>query len=693
MVAILVTSLSFGQSPIITIISDGDCSGGNPKMVEIYADGMVDFSLYSIQRQSNGGAWTEPGFNLAALGTVTDGFVYVYSDSSDPEVFATEYPSATTTVEDGIVNVNGDDGIRIVLDSDSSVIDQFGVDAEDGTGMPWEYLDGFAKRIDGSGPDGGFVLANWTYSNGGLNGGGDCQGGSIFETIMGGIGTYSPMVNTNPTVTITSPNDFQVFPSGTTDVNIEFTTANAPGATVTLTVTVNGGTPDVNPNASSPFQIASLADGDTVTVTADLIDGGVLDFETIDFSIAYPCDLQVGTITATCDNITPASDDTYNVTLAYTGGGTTAYTVDTGGIGTVGGDDPSSVADGTITITGVTEGTDFTVTFTGNPANSSCDFTRNINSPDCDPSLPLPLYEGFDYAVASELRNAPNWENISDSSDEILIGGPGGLTYPNLASSSQTGNHVTFDGTGSDTAIEFTAVTSGAIYASFLINVTDNAAVDTPGYFAVLGGFDARLWAVPGTNPGEFQIGISNVNSAPTAGELDGTTQFTGTTLFVVMSYDLNTGTISAWVNPSEGTFGGSAPTANAVSTEAGDVVTSFNQFALRQDSGNETPFILFDELRIGETWADVTPTTLSTDEFSANAFKVYPNPTSLGYVNIVSADSQAISVAVYDILGKEVINSALTNNKLNVSDLNSGVYIMKISQNNATVTKKLIIK
>jgi len=45
MVAIMVTSLSFGQSPIITIISDGDCSGGNPKMVEIYADGMVDFSL------------------------------------------------------------------------------------------------------------------------------------------------------------------------------------------------------------------------------------------------------------------------------------------------------------------------------------------------------------------------------------------------------------------------------------------------------------------------------------------------------------------------------------------------------------------------------------------------------------------------------------------------------------------------
>ena len=34
-----------------------------------------------------------------------------------------------------------------------------------GTGHPWEYTDGWAYRMDGTGPDGDtFVLANWFFS-------------------------------------------------------------------------------------------------------------------------------------------------------------------------------------------------------------------------------------------------------------------------------------------------------------------------------------------------------------------------------------------------------------------------------------------------------------------------------------------------------------------------------------------------
>ncbi len=690
LVTLVATCLSFGQNPIITIISDGDCTGGNPKMLEIYANGTVDFSLYSLERQSNGNAWSATT-NLSALGTITDDFVYVYSDSGDPEVFSTEYPSASTTFEDGVISVNGDDGMRIILDSNSAVVDQFGADGVDGTDEPWEYADGYAKRVDGTGPDGSFAEANWTYANGALNGGGECQGGTIFETLMGGIGTYSATVNTDPTITVTSPFDGQAFDSGTTSVDVEFTVANAPEATVNITITANGGTPVTTSVAASPFTISPTADGDTYIVTIDLVDGGVLDTDTANFSIAYPCDLQVGTIITTCDAITEATDDTYNVSIAYTGGATAQYTVDTGGIGTVGGDVPGVTDVGIITITGITEGTDFTVSFIGNPAISSCDFIRNINSPDCDPQLPLPLYEGFDYAVASELIASPNWENISDGSDEILIGGPDGLTYPNLAGSAQTGNHVSFDGTGSDPAIQFTAVTSGALYASFLINVTANDAT-TPGYFAVLGGFDVRLWTVPGTNSGEYQLGLSNVNTAPTGGALDTTVLTTGSTVLVVLNYDLTSGTLNLWVNPSDATFGATAPVASATETDA-SIATSLSQFAIRQDSTGETPFILLDELRIGTSYADVTPTTLSNDEFSATSFRVYPNPTNLGYVNIASSNNDAMTVQVFDILGKQVKNAGLVNNQLNVSDLNTGIYILKITQNNASVTKKLVIK
>ncbi|MFK7781913.1 T9SS type A sorting domain-containing protein [Psychroserpens sp.] len=686
LVTILVTSLSFGQDLIITGTYDGPLSGGTPKGVELYVvNDITDLSIYALGSANNGQGTDGEEFTFPADSATSGDFIYVSTEAPNFTAFFGFAPNYT----DGSMAINGDDAVELF--QNGTVVDVFGDINTDGSGEPWDYLDGWAYRVDGSGPDGTtFALANWTF--GGVD---SLEGGmtNADANVSFPIGTYSPMVNTNPDVNITSPNDGQAFDSGTNTVDIEFTTANAPGASVTITAIINGGTPVVVPNATSPYQLDSLVDGDTVVVTAELINGSVLDSETVNFTVEFPCDLQVGTITETCDAITSATDDTYNVTIEYTGGGTTTYTIDTGGIGTVGGDDPTSVADGTITITGVTEGTDFTVIFTGNPSNSSCDFTRNINSPDCDPTLPLPLYEGFDYTVASELRNTPNWANISDSSDEILIGGPNGLTYPNLASSSQTGNHITFDGAGSDSAIEFTPVTSGAIYASFLINITDNASVDTPGYFAILGGFDARLWTVPGANAGEYQIGISNINTAPTGGELDSTVLTTGATVLVVMSYDLTSGSISAWVNPNDSSFGGSAPAASATSAEAGDIVTSFNQFALRQDSANETAFTLFDELRIGTSWADVTPTTLSTDEFNTSAFKVYPNPTSLGFVNIQSANNAKTFVAVYDVLGKEVINTALTNNQLNVSGLNSGIYIMKISQNNNSITKKLIIE
>ena len=83
----------------------------------------------------------------------------------------------------------------------------------------------------------------------------------------------------------------------------------------------------------------------------------------------------------------------------------------------------------------------------------------------------------------------------------------------------------------------------------------------------------------------------------------------------------------------------------------------------------------------------------LSLNNFNANAFSVFPNPTQTGFVTIRSSIGEDINVEVFNILGKQVKNEALTNNTLSVSDLKSGVYILKITQNNTTTTKKLVIK
>ena len=86
-------------------------------------------------------------------------------------------------------------------------------------------------------------------------------------------------------------------------------------------------------------------------------------------------------------------------------------------------------------------------------------------------------------------------------------------------------------------------------------------------------------------------------------------------------------------------------------------------------------------------------PSFLSVNEVDSNSFNVFPNPTNTGYVNISSLNSEVLNAKVFDVLGKQVLEGKVENNQLNVSNLNAGLYILKLSQNNATVTKKLIIQ
>ncbi|WP_299120446.1 T9SS type A sorting domain-containing protein [uncultured Winogradskyella sp.] len=695
--------LSFGQDLIITGIIDGPLPGGTPKGLELYvANNIADLSVYGLESTTNGAAAAGQEYTFPADAATAGSFIYVATESTN---FA-QYLGVNPTYTDGVIAVNGDD--TVILYKNGAVEDSIGEIGVDGTGTAWDHLDGWAYRVDGFGPNATFSEAEWTFS--GANALDGCDLADDTGTNAGcasvfPIGTYSPNTNTNPTITITSPGDAQAFDSGTTTVDVEFSTANAPGATVNITVTTNGGTPVTTNGVTSPFTISPTADGDTFSVSVDLVDGGVLDSDMVDFSIAFPCDIQVGTITATCDNITPASTDTYNVTIDYTGGATTTYTIDTGGVGTVGGDNPTSVADGTITITGITEGTDFTVTFTGDSANSSCDFTRSINSPDCDPSLPLPLYEGFDYTVAQNLGDQTNWTDFN-SGDNIVIGGPGGLTYPGLADGNQTGNHLSFDGSGAESKIEFTPVTTGKIYTSFIVNITDISTITDltdGGYIAALAasdsGYDARVWVRPEPVPSStsdnqgggppYEISITTLTSGANGAPFIGS-YFVGDAVLIVLSYEPTTGALNGWVNP--GSLGGAEPAADFTETDSAPAAF-IDRFVLRQDSANETPSVLFDELRIGTSWAEVTPQTLSNDEFSLDKVAIYPNPSDTGFVTITSTSNDLMNIQIFDILGKQVKNEILTNNTLNVSNLKSGVYIVKMTQNNASTTKKLVIK
>jgi hypothetical protein len=670
---LLVAAMSYGQEAVITSYMDSGCPSQAGRTVEIYVDGTVDFTGWNLVRQSNGGGFTA-NIDISTLGTITDAFAYITNSSATVDA---EFGITTNVIENTNVNGNGDDGWQLTDDGEV-VIDRFGIEDEDATDLDWEHLDSYAYRVDGVDANGGlFVVTDFTY--GALNlldNEGLCNSSSALSNLVP-FGTYSTMANTNPTVSITSPNNNQALDSGTASVDIEFSIANAPGATVNVSVTANLGIPVTTTTAdvTSPFQISPTADGESYTVSLELVDGGILDTDTIDFSIAYPCDLQAGAITTTCDAITEGSTDTYDVSIEFTGGATGNYTIDTNGVGTLGGDSPSILETGIITISDITEGTDFTVSFIGNPVNSSCNFTRNINSPNCDPQLVLPITENFTYVDGSLVGNS-DWASHSGNAGDFQV---------------TSGQAVVQHGAPSeDVNLPFTTV-SGVLYYAFDMTIPALATPIGDGgtdfeYFASFKdsgfGFTAQTDIVAPSNGGDYTVGISsdaNTADATWASDLAYDTAYR-----VTVKYDQNSNIAQLWVDAS---LESDTSILGADEADPGDTIVSF---ALRQSDSSENEMILIDNLVISQTFAE----TLSNEEFaSVDLFKIYPNPTSLGFVNIKGLSSTNVSVAVYDILGKQVKNETLTNNQLNVSNLNSGVYILKITQNNATITKKLVIR
>ncbi|WP_242133744.1 DUF5689 domain-containing protein [Aestuariivivens marinum] len=84
---------------------------------------------------------------------------------------------------------------------------------------------------------------------------------------------------------------------------------------------------------------------------------------------------------------------------------------------------------------------------------------------------------------------------------------------------------------------------------------------------------------------------------------------------------------------------------------------------------------------------------TLSTKNFEISGFSMFPNPTNLGYINLLSKSNAKMNVSVFDLLGKQVLKKEISNTILDLANLKTGLYIMKVSQDDATATTKLLIR
>ena len=147
---------------IISGVVDGPLPSGRPKMVEFTAlEDIPDLSIFGFGAANNGGGTDGQEFTFPADALLAGQKVVVTTPTTGNQVL--EFFGEEPDYIGGAANINGDDAIELFMNG--MVIDVFGEIDTDGTGEPWEYMDGWAYRKNGTGPDGStFVLDNWIFS-------------------------------------------------------------------------------------------------------------------------------------------------------------------------------------------------------------------------------------------------------------------------------------------------------------------------------------------------------------------------------------------------------------------------------------------------------------------------------------------------------------------------------------------------
>ena len=314
--------------------------------------------------------------------------------------------------------------------------------------------------------------------------------------------------------------------------------------------------------------------------------------------------------------------------------------------------------------------------------------TVSLSGDVVNPPPSLPFTENFDYGLtAGDLITVSggNWTNLSGT---LPIGYQTTSLSMSGYAASGVGGAITIDDNGAsaeDASTPFANQSSGSIYLSALVNISSFVATGDDYFMFLNTGFNyyARLYAKD-DGGGNLKFGILE-HSSSTVTQYSSSNYAYNTTYLIVLKYDFSTGTSSVYVLDNAAA---TEPVSADAESSDGTDVTNLDSMGIRQ--GNDTPIATIDGIRVGTSWASAV---LSTKDKQIEGFSFYPNPTNLGYVNISSKNSARMDVAVFDILGKQVLNKTVRNNTLDVSGLTSGIYIMKVSQENAIITKKLVIQ
>lgn len=81
----------------------------------------------------------------------------------------------------------------------------------------------------------------------------------------------------------------------------------------------------------------------------------------------------------------------------------------------------------------------------------------------------------------------------------------------------------------------------------------------------------------------------------------------------------------------------------------------------------------------------------LDNDEITG--FKLYPNPAIADVVYVTTQQNSLKEIRVYDVFGELVLTDKLSAKALNISKLSPGVYVVQVTENNKSITRKLVVK
>ncbi len=153
--------------------------------------------------------------------------------------------------------------------------------------------------------------------------------------------------------------------------------------------------------------------------------------------------------------------------------------------------------------------------------------------------------------------------------------------------------------------------------------------------------------------------------------------------------------TTSTNYNVFDGTTNGVLRTGFAEANYIGATIptVAFNITALGYDNvSTANPPVLTPQF-IPRNSADFSVTLLQTQNNEIAGLKVYPNPVSNGVLHVESNLNLERTISLFDVLGKQVISTTTSNTTINIANLNSGIYIVKITEGGKTATKKLVVK